>query len=196
MDMKRILGMSLMVGALALMAAPKAEAALVGSFHVCQGGTCVNFAANTVPAGTIVGDYTLEASGASFESSAFSQTATTGIQIVRTGSTSGAALDVWYTVTGYTQPVGGGFVMTTTGSASKTGTATDSVSYTAWYSSTNSTGFPTGVLGGTGSCTPSASATVATTSCNGSTAPQSVGAGSALYSLITRTTFNISIGDG
>ena len=196
--MKRILGIALMVGALALMAAPKAEAALVGSFHVCQVGVgCTDFAGDGFGP-TTVGDYTVQGTGAHLQNSAIGQTSNTNIQIFRTnpGTGSAGALEVWYTVTGYTLPVGTQFVMDTTASASKTGVATDIVSYFAWYSASNSTGFPTGILGGSGQCAPPVGATAGTTtSCSGDGPTTPVGAGSALYSLISRTTFNISVGN-
>ena len=128
---------------MAVVGAPKADAALIGSFHVCQGATCVDF--GVVVRGSWPTSITCRGLHAlrrvvRFENSAFSETSNTNIQIFRTspGTGSATALDVWFTVVGYTQPAGPQFVMNTTGSASKTGSATDSVSYTAWYSSTNS----------------------------------------------------------
>jgi hypothetical protein len=196
--MKKALFVGMAAGMLMLGVQSNAEAALAGSFRICQGGTCTGdiAVANLGSTGAIViGDYTLSASAGYFQNAGFSETSNANIQVSRTGTSSSAPLDVWLTVTGYTLPAGPAFVMSTTGSASKTGTTSDSVSYTAWYSSTNATGFPTGVLGGTGTCTPTATATVQSTSCNGSTGPTAIGASSALYSIITRTTFNIGTGD-
>jgi len=192
--MKKFLGVSLMAAAMAVVGVATANAAPVGSFHICQGATCINVAGTSFGP-TTVGDYTVAGSGAFFQSSAFSETSNTNIQIFRTTPGTGTAtpLDVWFTVTGYTSPTGAQFIMSASGTATKTGTSTDLVSYTAWYSSNNSVGFPAGVLGATGSCTPAASGTVQTTSCGGGTVVNSVGAGSALYALITRTTFNIGV---
>jgi len=196
--MKKILGVSLMAAAMAVVGATSANAALVGTFHICQGGTCLAdiSIANLGSTGAItVGDYTLAASAGFFQTAAFSETSTTTIQVSRTGTSSAAALDVWLTVTGYTLPTGPQFTMNTAASATKTGTTSDNVSYTAWYSSNNSTGFPAGVLGGTGNCTPAATATTHTDSCSGTTPVTPVGPGSSLYALITRTTFNIGTSD-
>jgi hypothetical protein len=196
MNMKKFLGIGLMAAAMAVVGASNASAAPAGSFHICQGVTCIDVVGNSFGP-TTVGDYTVAGSGAFFNTSAFSETSNTNIQIFRTapGGGSGTALDVWYTVTGYTLPTGPQFVMSSSGTANKTGTSSDAVSYTVWYSSNNSVGFPAGVLGGTGSCTPAASGTVLTTSCGGGTVVNAVGAGSSLYALISRTTFNIGTGD-
>jgi len=183
-----------MAAAMAVVGAASANAAPVGSFHICQGGSCINVLGNNFGP-TTVGDYTVAGSGAFFNTSAFSETSNTNIQIYRTtpGTGIATALDVWYTVTDYTLPTGPQFVMSSSGTATKTGTSSDSVSYSVWYSSNNSVGFPTGVLGGSGACTPSASVTILTTSCGGGTVINAVGAGSALYALISKTTFNIGI---
>jgi PEP-CTERM motif len=194
--MKKALLVGMATGLLALGVQSKAEAALALSFHVCQGATCVDPVLVGGTFGPItVGDYSVSGSGAAIQNGGFANTQNTNINVDRTGTSSSTPLDVWFTVTGYTQPSGPVFVMTTTGAASKTGTTSDPVSYTAWYSANNSTGFPTGVLGGTGTCTPSPSVTIDATSCSGQTSPTPVGAGSTLYSLITRTTFSIGTAD-
>jgi hypothetical protein len=207
--MKRILGISLMMVALALVAASKAEAALTYSLTVCQGATCSTFPGNQpngiVLGGTVVGDYNIAAIVAGgLEGNPTSNTATNTFFVSRSGNTSTDPLVLWLQITGYTTPTGPSLAFDVTMSTDQTsfGAAPSRglVTYQAWYSSTNGvlSGTPPVLPAGTqasslASCTPSMSGGV--DSCSSNPATVVVGPGSNLFSLLSRTVINISQGD-
>jgi len=195
--MKKVLGIGVMAAALAFIGAPKAEAALAFSFHVCQGAICSDFAGQAA-SGT-VGDYSFSAIGGGINATPTSSSSTATINVQRTATTVGSApLDVWFTVTGYTLPQGPllfdvslGATETNFGGAS----SRDMVTYQAWYSSTNSVGFPP--PGSTASllafCTPPAINT--SDSCSNDPGPIPVFPASSLYSIVSQTRFLIGLTD-
>jgi len=197
--MKKFLGIGLMAAALAFVGAPKAEAALAFSFHVCQGAICQDFPGQLVPTVT-VGDYTISAIGGGINASPTSSSSTSTINVQRTGTTNGlATLDVWFTVTGYTLPTGPGYSFDVSLGATETnggsGNSRDLVSYQAWFSSTNATGFPPpgSQASNLAICAPPASGT--SDSCFNDPGAVSVGPASSLYSIVSETRFFIGLTD-
>src|SRR5260370_41762886 len=103
--MKRVLGVCLGAAFLVGVAQSWAEATPVVSLPICQGATCVNFGPGLglLTTGSVtIGDYTIMSiSGATFESGAFATSATTDINVFRSGNSSAAPLDVWMDAVGY-----------------------------------------------------------------------------------------------
>jgi len=195
--MKKFLGIGLMAAALAFVGAPKAEAALAFSFHICQGAICQDFPGQLLPTVT-VGDYSVSAIGGAINAQPTSSSSTSTINVQRISTTNGLApLDVWFTVTGYTLPTGPGYLFDVSLGATETnggaGSSRDLVTYQAWYSSNNSVGFPTGSPSALAFCTPPASGT--SDSCFNDPGAVSVGPGSSLYSIISETRFLIGLTD-
>ena len=196
--MKKFLGIGLMAVALAFVSAPKAEAALAFSFHVCQGVICQDFASSAA-AGT-VGDYSFSAIGGAINATPTSSSSTATLNVQRISTTVGLApLDVWFTVTGYTLPTGPSYLFDVSLGVTETngggGSSRDLVSYQAWFSATNATGFPP--PGSSPSllafCTPPASNT--SDSCSNDPGPVAVGPGSNLFSIVSETRFLIGLTD-
>jgi len=196
--MKKFLGIGLMAAALAFVGAPKAEAALAFTWHVCQGAICQDFTGQAVLP-TTVGDYTFQVlSGGATNATPVSSSSQNTLQVQRTGTTSLNPLDVWFTVTGYTLPQGpysfdvslGASETSQGGSSSR-----DLVSYQAWYSSTNATGFPPpgSVASGLAICAPPASPL--SDSCSSDPGPVPAGPSSNLFSIISETRFLIGLTD-
>ncbi len=198
--MKRVLGVCVAAAFLVVGVQSRAEAVPVLNLHICQGVTCMNFgpSAGSISSGVVtVGDYQIRADGGSFESAAFSQGGNTNINVTRVGGSSALALDVWLNGTGYVLPIGTQLTMDTALGATRGGLpggATAPVSYQAWISNTNGFGFPP--VGSAGSpvsaCTPSSASS--STSC-AADAPASTIVPYGPFSLTSRTTFGISIGD-
>jgi hypothetical protein len=192
--MKKVVGIGLMAAALAFIGAPKAEAALAFSFHVCQGAICQDFASSAA-SGT-VGDYSFSAIGGGINATPTSSSSTATINVQRVSTTVGTApLDVWFTVTGYTLPQGP-YAFDVSLGVTETGAQRDSVSYQAWFSSTNAVGFPPpgSVPSLVATCTP-LNQNNQSDSCFQDPGPIPAGPSSALYSLVSQTRFNIGLTD-
>jgi len=197
--MKRVLLVSAVAAVLALGIQSRAEAALSLTLHVCQGATCVDFgpASSPINAGAFtVGDYSVGNVGGAGTQGAFAQSQETQLQVQRVSDNSAAALNAWLTITGYTLPVGTSYNLDTTLGATKTGTTSSLISYQAWFSNTNSVGFPPGGSTPTPviSCTPPTSTSVQSTSCStsGGTVPAPPGIP---FSLVSDTIINSALGD-
>jgi hypothetical protein len=202
--MKRLILVSLMATGLALFAAPKAEAALAYSFHICQGGpadpSCVNFSsASLLSFGPVtVGDYSVAGTGFGVNATPVSNSQTTTINVQRTADTSSAFLNVWFTVTGYTLPVGAAYLfdvaLSPTETSASAGADLHQVDYQAWYSGTNATGFPPAGSSPSNfaSCTPSGAGP--SFSCTSNPGPVTVGPNGGTYSIVSLTTFEIPTG--
>jgi len=194
--MKKFLGIGLMAAALAFVGAPKAEAALAFSFHICQGAICQDFPGQLLPTVT-VGDYTVSGIGGAINAQPTSSSSTSTINVQRISTTNGLApLDVWFTVTGYTLPTGPGYLFDVSLGATETNTTSnsrDAVSYQAWFSGNNSVGFPTGQASNLALCLPGSGGT--SDSCFNDPGAVSVGPGSSLYAIISETRFLIGLTD-
>ena len=217
MSMNRFLKVSLMAGFLALGFAAQAEALPSLRLIGCQGTICTSTVISapgdplfvTFPAVTI-GDYTVSGLGFADQSPTLTNVQNTSIGVERTGVTSGAPLVVWIEATGFDLPTAG-YVLNTTHGA--TGSGGDlpyaPVTWQAWLSDANAgTGYvgPVGPIAGVATtlpgtpgvsngpitCVPIPGDTIASCSING--VPVAV-PGTAPYSLITRVTFDIPVGD-
>jgi hypothetical protein len=216
--MKRVFGVSLIAGLLALGVASQAEAVVSLQIVGCQGTTCVagvispggpiNFT------GAVVGDYTISGSAAQLEGANLSNTQQTNISVTRTATTSAAQLDVYVIARGYLLPVTPGVIGSSdTASFTDIGavTSASAVSFQGWISTSNSnlTGAPAN--GGPGalpfagpvslpagvqsngliSCTPTGGVFPNPDSCSVNGVPTPIVGGATPFSLITRTTFAI-----
>jgi len=207
--MKRVFGVGLAALFLTVGIQSQAEATPSLTLHICQGGTCSDFGpgAGSISTGAVVavGDYTVRADGDSIESASFSNSQTSTIKVSRVsattvgGSTGHAAtdpLDVWLSALGYSLPSSAQLEMETSlGATSSLSSTPGLVSYKAWLSPTNLGGFAP--AGSTASplisCTPAGGGTFkACSAVNGNTLTPG---GSPLFSLTTRTTFNIATTD-
>ena len=197
--MKRFLFVCATAIALVVGVQSKAEAAVATQLHICQGATCVDFfGASFVVGGVVpVGDYlVIGALGGTTETSVFSQSQTVTLNVRRVaGTLNPAPLDVWLQATGFTLPAGPWTLDTTLGATSSPENPGAAIDYQAWLSQTNAIGFPPAGSTVTPeiSCIPVAASGPG--SCSTSGAPVLVSPGSALYSLTTRTQFNIGVGD-
>ena len=199
--MRKFLGVGLAVIALLLGVESKAEAVVAVTLNICQGATCTVIGPSSGSISTsgviTIGDYEINVSGATLESSALSNSQTTSISVRRVGSTSAAPLDVWLQATGYTQPSGPAFTFDTALTATQSGGTTSAgfnpplVQYQGYLSNTNASGYPppgaatNGVIG----CNPVLSGSVGSCSVNGDMIV--VVPGSVPFSITTRATFNI-----
>jgi len=192
--MKRLVLIAMVAAAIAV--ARPAQAALAYSWHICQGVTCLDVAGSALPM-TSVGDYEIAAIGSAVNAQPTSSSSDSTVGVRRLGSTSAASLDVWFTVTGYTLPTGPGYLFDVALGVSQSAEAGDPlrhlVSYQAWFSSTNSVGFPPGGSSASllASCTPPATGT--SDSCNSNPGGIVVGPGSSLFSIVSLTRFFIPI---
>lgn len=216
MGSKHVWSVSLIVGLMALGMAAKAEAVVSLQIVGCQGSTCVagviqpggpiNFT------GAVIGDYTISGSGSATETAGLSFAQQTSISVVRTGTSSATALDVYVIAKDYLLPVTPATISSThTATFTDVGATTSAspVSFQGWISLSDSglTGVPivpgpnplsfTGPVGlpaglqsnGLISCTPSGGGTPQSCNANGAGTP--IVGGVTPFSLITRTTFNI-----
>jgi hypothetical protein len=198
--MKKVFGVGLAAAFVTVGVQSQAEAAVTLNLHICQGITCMDFGPSlgSISSGVItVGDYQLTADGGSFESAAFSQGGSTNINVTRVGNSSALALDVWLNAVGYVQPVGTQLTMDTSLGATRGGLAGGStalVSYQAWISNSNGFGFPPAgsVASPLNFCTPPSATTSG--SCFADAPPSTI-VPYGPYSLTSRTTFDILIGD-
>jgi len=209
--MKKILGIGLMAAALAVVSAPKAEAALAYSLVMCQGSNCTSYVQNApngfILGGQTIGDYNITAVIAGgLEGTPTSNSATNTFFVSRNAGTSNAApLSIYLTVAGYTQPTGPQYNFDVTMTTDQTSFgATPSrglVTYQAWYSSTNgvfTNAAPPALPGGVqasslASCTPAFSSGV--DSCSSNPNSVLVGPGSNLFSILSLATITIGVGD-
>jgi hypothetical protein len=207
-SMRRVLTIGVVTGLVALGATSKAEAVPTLTLIACQGATCVTSA--SLPGSTlifpaaIVGDYTVSATGSSVESPTLSNAQETSIEVIRTGGASAAPLRVFLQAVGYMLPNPPATLDTTHGSTwtdgGALGTLPDAVDFQAWINLGNAgftagppPGIPAGSLSnGSISCTPS---TPSPGSCSADGNIIGIAAGAVPFSLLTRTTFNIGIGD-
>jgi len=210
--MKRILGIGLMVAAMAVVGASKAEA--VGFvLTLCQGATCTTFPQN-LPNGvgvfsTTIGDYAVTILGGNgSEGNPTSVSSTGAFNIVRSGNTSGAALSIYLQATGYTIPNGPAYNFDSTVSSTQASVGATPgrglVNYQAWYSATNQSFGgainTTPILPGAGLvaanpafCTPLASP--GTNSCSFDAATVLAAPGSNMFSILSLHTVNIGLND-
>jgi hypothetical protein len=218
MRVKHVWKVSLIAGLAALGMAGQAEAVVSLQIVGCQGNTCV--AGVVTPGGPInftgavVGDYTISGSGSATETAGLSFAQQTNISVVRTGSASATALDVYVIARDYLLPVVPGTISTTTTATFTDVGATNGaspVSFQGWISLTDATltgapfnggplplsfagpvAIPVGAQSnGLISCTPAGLGTPQSCNANGAAAP--VLGGVTPFSLITRTTFGIPL---
>jgi PEP-CTERM motif len=200
--MRKLLGVCLAVGVMTLGVQSQAEAVPSLTLRICQGLTCVNIGPSpgfVVTAPILVGDYLVSASGSSIETATLSNSQTTSIQVQRTGNTSGAALDIWLSATGYALPVAPSLdFLTTFAVTSSAGAGPVPATYQGWYSPSNGSfiaGPPTappadGITAGPIGCVVGAG----TTACNATPGQVLVSPGAVPFSLVTVTSFDIGIG--
>ena len=196
--MKRLILAAMTVAALTV--GTKAEAALAFQLTLCQGAACTTFPVDTQVLNANIGDYHINAAlGSGNEGNPVSTSSNVDLTVTRVGQTSVAPLNVWLTVTGYTQPTGQQYSFDVALGASETSTGSSPsrglVTYQAWYSSTNGTGFPPpgSSPSGLASCTPVMSPL--TDSCNSNPTAVVVTPGSNLFSITSLTQFFIGLGD-
>jgi hypothetical protein len=217
MSMKRILRVSVAVGLMALGIQSQAEALISLRVIGCQGTICASTAITTSNPVTVtfppivIGDYTINGQGSGTEIPGVGFASSTAISLTRTGGSSATALQVWVEATGYSQPtpIGGQFVMDTTHGATGAPAAPfANTVWQAWLSTANTgTGYvgPVGPLAGVATTLPSipgGSGTNGAINCApGAGGSCSVDGNAAAvpggnpYSLVTRTIFQIPIGD-
>jgi hypothetical protein len=196
--MKRLILAAMTVAAMTV--ASTAQAALAYSFTICQGLTCSTFANVQAVLGSTIGDYSINAAlGSGTEGTPISISSQIDLTVTRTAQTSVAPLDIWFTVTNYTQPSGASYEFDVSLGATETSTGASPsrglVTYQAWYSSTNSTGFPPAGSSPSAlaSCTPPPGPL--SDSCSSNPNSVLVSPGSNLFSIITLTQFFIGLGD-
>jgi hypothetical protein len=196
--MKRLILAAMTVAAMTV--ASTAQAALAYSFTICQGLTCQTFPGVQAVLGLNIGDYTINAAlGSGTEGTPISISSQIDLTVTRTGQTSALPLDVWFTVTNYTQPTGSSYEFDVSLGATETSTGqTPSrglVTYQAWYSATNSTGLPPAGSSPSAlaSCTPPMG--TLSDSCSSNPSPVIVSPGSSLFSITTLTQFFFGLGD-
>jgi len=196
-----------MAAFLALGIASRAEAVVTVTIIGCQAGVCV--ASAPVPVGgdysnVPVGDYVVSGSGETVEGPFQSNAQQTTINVSRVGTSSSAPLDVYVIATGYVLPNPPGSIIETHAAsytnlqAGTPGTAA-LTSFQGWYApGTASTATPVVIPGGATSgglisCTPNEGLNPDLVgSCNTGGALVPIVGGSIPFSLITKTTFNIS----
>jgi hypothetical protein len=215
--MNRVWKVSVAAGLFALGIQSQAEALPSLRLIGCQGNICTSTPISapgdpvtvTFPTVTI-GDYEINGQGSANQGTLLSFASNTNISVQRVTSTSATALTIWVEARGFDAPEGPFFVMDTTHGATGAPAAPfASVTWQAWLSNTNlGTGYvgpvgpvagvaatPPGIPAGSGSngaitCTPGGGG-----SCSVDGNAAAVGAGLTPFSLVTRTTFNIAIGD-
>lgn len=216
--MKRVLKVSLMAGFLALGIAAQAEALPSLRLIGCQGNICAStvFSAPGDPVTVTfppiqIGDYLLNGQGGADQGVNLSNASETSLSVERTANTSATALTIWVEAINYDTPVSptGSLVMDSTHGATGIPSGPFAlVTFQGWLSATNlGTGYvgPVGPIAGVAATPPGIPAGSGT---NGaiSCAPGAGGscsvdgnavvvAGGAPFSLVTRTTFAIPIGD-
>jgi hypothetical protein len=188
-----------MTALLALGIQSQAEAVTQLSVVICQGGLlCQQFGTAPGPGpifnpSITVGDYTISGSVGSNEDPLGSNSATTTIAVRRVSAANTGDLQIWFTASNYNLPVGPGYVITETLTASSSLAGSPStVTYQGYFVNGNVAPFATAPPGGSvspglitcalGSPTDNCISPEATT-----TAP-----GGIPFSLVTLTTFNVT----
>jgi hypothetical protein len=147
--MKRVFRVGVMAGLLALGIQSQAEAVVILSVRICQGGLlCQDFGPAPGPGPFVnsaisVGDYAVSGSVSSNEDAAGSNAATTTISVKRLTAANAGNLEIWLQATNYNLPSGPAYIFTTTlGATSSLAPSASTVTYQGWVSTTNASGFP------------------------------------------------------